>query len=197
MTGRNRGSVVKEFNAAELRAFLEWLTQGGEAADGTAYETARRRLVLFFAGRACPDPEMLADQTLDCAIRKLDDIPPEAKPLAYLIGIAKNTYREHLRATQKAETLRSVHDISFNIADQQRETEQRHTCLEKCLAALPAEDRALVLGYYRHAKQQKIDFRKQLAEQFGMTQNALRNRIFRLNQRLALCVNSCLEHSLA
>ncbi|MBI1763982.1 MAG: sigma-70 family RNA polymerase sigma factor [Acidobacteria bacterium] len=196
MTRRTRESDVIEINAADLRAFLAWLTPE-QAANGEAYESARRRLMLFFAGRTCSDPESLADQTIDCAIRKLPDIPPEATPLAYLLGIAKNIYRDHLRATQKAEPLRPVHDVALSAEAHQHETEQRHQCLEQCLAQLPAEDRALVLGYYREAKQQKIDLRRHLAAQFGLTQNALRNRIFRLNQRLALCLNSCLEHSLA
>jgi RNA polymerase sigma factor (sigma-70 family) len=196
MTGRTRERGVLEINAADLRAFLEWLSPG-QGTEGEAYETARRRLVFFFAGRACPDPETLADQTIDCAMRKLPDIPSEASPLAYLIGIAKNIYRDHLRAAQKAEPLRPVHDAAFTEQEPLREAEQRHTCLEKCLAELPAEDRALVLSYYREVKQQKIELRRQLAEQFGLTQNALRNRIFRLNQRLALCLNACLEHSLA
>lgn len=196
MIRRTSESSVPEINAAELRAFLDWLTPG-RFADGEAYETARRRLVLFFAGRACPDPESLADQTLDCAIRKLAEIPPEAKPLAYLMGIAKNIYRDHLRAMQKVDVLRAVPSLSLDTTDEQRETEQRHACLEQCLEKLPAEDRTLVLSYYRQSKQQKIDLRKQLAEQIGLTQNALRNRIFRLNQRLALCVNACLENNLA
>jgi RNA polymerase sigma factor (sigma-70 family) len=196
MTGRTRERGVLEINAADLRAFLEWLSPG-QGAGGEAYETARRRLVFFFAGRACPDPETLADQTIDCAMRKLPDIPPEASPLAYLIGIAKNIYRDHLRAAQKAEPLRPVHDVAFTEQERQREAEQRHACLETCLAELPAEDRTLVLSYYREAKQQKIELRRQLAEHFGLSQNTLRNRIFRLNQRLALCLNACLEHSLA
>ncbi len=196
MTRRTRESGVIEFNAADLRAFLAWLTPG-QVGDGEAYEAARRRLVLFFAGRACLDPEALADETIDCAIGKLPDIPPEASPLAYLIGVAKNIYREYLRATPKTEPLRPAHAVAFTETEHERETEQRHQCLEQCLAQLPADDRALVLGYYREARQQKIDLRRQLAEQFGLTQNALRNRIFRLNQRLALCLNSCLENSLA
>ncbi len=201
MTRRTRASSANEINAADLRAFLAWLTPGqapGQTLDGEAYEAARRRLLLFFAGRACPDPEALADATLDCAIRKLPEVPPAASPLGYLIGIAKNIYREHLRDTPIIEPLRPAHAVAFTAVTQhQRDTEQRHQCLEQCLEQLPAADRTLVLGYYRAANQQKIDVRRQLAEQFGLTQNALRNRIFRLNQRLALCLNSCLENSLA
>jgi DNA-directed RNA polymerase specialized sigma24 family protein len=190
MTGKDIEFGEQQLSPEMLRAFLYWL-EPSQQAEGAAYEFARRRLVLFFAGRKCFDPEALADQTLDCAIRKLAEIPSEAKPLAYLIGIAKNIHRDYLRAAQKAETLRTR--VPAMTRQPSPETEHRHTCLETCLAKLVAEERALVLSYYSETKQTKIDLRKQLADQFGLSLNALRNRVFRLNQRLALCVSACLE----
>lgn len=192
----------QEFTPEHLRAFLDWLSSDSENRDA-AYESARHRLVIFFAGRKCLEPETLTDQTLDCAMRKLSEIPPEAHPMAYLIGIAKNIYRDELRATQKFE---AFHHAQTTLANSRKSTslttqsnlselEIRHSCLEKCLGELPAEDRAMVLKYYSESKQAKIDKRKQLAESYGLNLNALRNRIFRLNQRLALCVTSCLENS--
>ncbi len=175
-----------------LRIFLEWLASG-VANPCEAYESVRRRLTIFFAGRKCLDPEALSDRTLDCAMRKLPDIPAEANPMAYLIGIAKNIYRDELRAAQKVEAFRLAQAVLPT--GNPSELEARHTCLEKCLAELPAEDRTLVLGYYSESKQAKIDKRKQLADRFGLNLNALRNRIFRLNQRLAHCVTACLENS--
>lgn len=175
-----------------LRTFLDWLASGAPNQD-EAYESARRRLVIFFAGRKCLDSESLADRTLDLAMRKLPDIPAEANPLAYLIGIAKNIYRDELRAAQKAEVFRS--EQLAMTPQPQPEIESRHTCLETCLAELPTDERALVLGYYSESKQAKIDKRKQLADRYGLSLNTLRNRVFRLNQRLALCVTSCLENS--
>jgi len=177
-----------------LRTFLDWLASGAPNRD-QAYESARRRLVIFFAGRKCLDSESLADRTLDLAMRKLPDIPAEANPMAYLIGIAKNIYRDELRAAQKAEAFRSAQ--ASMTPQPQSEIESCHACLEKCLAELSAEDRTLVLGYYSESKQAKIDKRKQLADRYGLSLNTLRNRVFRLNQRLALCVTSCLENSLA
>lgn len=182
----------QEFMPDRLRTFLDWLASDLENRD-EAYEAARRRLVIFFAGRKCLDSEALADQTLDCAMRKLPDIPAEANPMAYLIGIAKNIYRDELRAAQKVEAFRLAQTVLPT--GNPSELEARHTCLEKCLAELPAEDRMLVLGYYSESKQAKIDKRKQLADRYGLNLNALRNRIFRLNQRLALCVTACLENS--
>jgi len=174
-----------------LRTFLVWLASDTADQD-EAYESARRRLAIFFAGRKCLDPEALADRTLDLAMRKLADIPTEASPMAYLIGIAKNIYRDELRAVQKAEGLRVAYATTPPI---QTDLESRHTCLEKCLAELPADDRTLVLNYYSESKQAKIEKRKQLADKYALNLNALRNRIFRLNQRLALCVTACLENS--
>ncbi len=182
------------FTSEGLQTFLDWLASGAPDSD-EAYESARRRLVIFFAGRKCLDPESLADRTFDLAMRKLPDIPTEANPMAYLIGIAKNVYRDELRATQKAEVFRSA-QLAMP-AQPQSETESRHTCLETCLAKLPTDERVLVLGYYSESKQAKIDRRKQLADLYGLSLNALRNRVFRLNQRLALCVTSCLENSAA
>lgn len=181
----------------DLQAFLNWLAFGGGNPE-TAYESARRRLIIFFAGRKCPEPETLADRTLDCAMRKLAEIPAEASPMAYLIGIAKNIHRDELRAAQKLEAFHSAQAIqntpTATPLPAPAELESRHSCLEKCLDKLPAEERALVLGYYSESKQAKIDKRKELADRCGLSLNALRNRVFRLNQRLALCVNSCLEN---
>lgn len=177
-----------------LQAFLDWLASGANNPE-QVYEAARRRLILFFAGRKCLDPESLADRTLDLAMRKLAEIPAEANPLAYLIGIAKNIYRDELRAAQKAEAFRSTR--SATPSQSEPEIESRHSCLEKCLEELPANERALVLGYYSESRQAKIDKRKQLADLYGLTLNALRNRVFRLNQRLVLCVTACLENSTA
>lgn len=182
----------QEFMPDRLRTFLDWLASDLENRD-EAYEAARRRLVIFFAGRKCLDSEALADRTLDLAMRKLPDIPAEANPMAYLIGIAKNIYRDELRAAQKVEAFRLAQTVLPT--GNPSELEARHTCLEKCLSELPAEDRMLVLGYYSESKQAKIDKRKQLADRYGLNLNALRNRIFRLNQRLALCVTACLENS--
>ncbi len=187
----------------DLQAFLSWLAAGSHNSETTPeeiYESARRRLTIFFAGRSCLEPETLADQTLDCAMGKLAEIPAEAHPMAYLIGIAKNIYRDELRAAQKKEAFfRSAQSNPPASPESEPESalEHRHNCLEKCLAELPTEERAMVLGYYSESKQAKIDRRKQLADLYGLSLNALRNRVFRLNQRLALCVTSCLENSAA
>ncbi len=204
MTSESPGSTISEPATTDLRAFLVWLAPDnqleseaeGAGPNGSAYAAAHRRLTLFFASRQCLEPETLADQTLDVAMRKVAEIPPEAQPLAYLIGVAKNVHRDDLREQQREEVCRQVSG-SLIAPPEAGELETRHTCLESCLAELPAAERTLVLAYYRESKQQKIDVRKELADRAGLTLNALRNRVFRLNQRLALCVTDCLAHNAA
>ena len=66
-----------------------------------------------------------------------------------------------------------------------------HDCFEACLARLPGEARALVLGYYADEKQAKIDHRQHLAHAAGISQTALRSRVHRLRDRLEGCAERC------
>jgi DNA-directed RNA polymerase specialized sigma24 family protein len=174
-----------------FRAFLAWLSPQ-KIDDGDAYEKARGRLILFFAGRQCREPETLADKTIDIAIQKIDEIPAEARPMAYLFGIAKNVFRDYLRETEK-ELRASVTSQTAQPAAAP-DAEHRDKCLNLCLNQLPHEDRAILLNYYSQSKRAKIELHRELAEQHNLTPNALRNRVFRLNQRTRRCVNQCLEN---
>ena len=66
-----------------------------------------------------------------------------------------------------------------------------HECLERCLAALPADARTLILEYYQDQRRQKIDRRVRLAAQLGLSANALRSRAQRVRDRLERCVRTC------
>jgi len=63
------------------------------------------------------------------------------------------------------------------------------SCLENCLAALGADDRALILDYYGDGK--AADGRRRLAEAKGISSVALRIRAHRLRDQLERCVRSC------
>ncbi len=169
-----------------FQAFLSWLAPHDEES-GEAYEKARRRLILFFAARQCREPETLADKTIDIAIRKIFEISPVSEPMAYLFGIAKNIHREYLREIEREKEAHSS-PFSAPAADSEAESDRLHEHLERCLQKLPSEDRGLVLTYYKHSGKAKIEQRRVLANQFNLTLNALRNRIFRINRRLERCI---------
>ena len=64
-------------------------------------------------------------------------------------------------------------------------------CFERCLAALPAETRTLVLDYYVDDRRAKIEHRRRLAVSLGLSESALRNRVQRVRNRLERCVDAC------
>ena len=173
-----------------FHAFLAWLSPQ-KIEDGEAYEKARYRLIIFFASRKCREPESLADKTIDIAILKMAEIPAEAQPIAYLLGIARNVFRDYLREFEKEQAASA--NSQTHRSHSQLEVERNHACLDRCLNELPQDDRTILLDYYSQAKRAKIELHHQLAEQRKLTPNALRNRVFRLNQRMARCVNNCLE----
>ena len=84
-------------------------------------------------------------------------------------------------------------NIQQNRSDSQLEVERKHACLDRCLNELPQDDRTILLTYYSQTRRAKIEMHRKLAERCKLTPNALRNRVFRLNQRMARCVNNCLE----
>ena len=175
-----------------FHAFLAWLSPH-KIEDGEAYEKARQRLIIFFASRKCRDPENLVDNTIDIAFLKFKkgEIPAEAQPIAYLFGIARNVFREYLRKDEKEQAANA--NSQQHRSDSHSEVERKHACLDRCLNELAQDDRTILLDYYSQTKRAKIDLHRQLAERRNLTPNALRNRIFRLNQRMARCVNNCLE----
>src|SRR6202008_1561467 len=79
-------------------ALLDWLDSDRELA-GIKYEQIRSRLIKFFTGRGCIDPEELADETINRVTSKLSEIRKEftGDPALYFYGVAKLVYMEYLR----------------------------------------------------------------------------------------------------
>jgi DNA-directed RNA polymerase specialized sigma24 family protein len=71
----------------------------------------------------------------------------------------------------------------------------KRECFEKCLLSLSAEERELILAYFKDDKDSQIKNRKNLAAQLGMTIHALRVRVFRIRQKLGNCISVCMERS--
>ena len=80
-----------------------------------------------------------------------------------------------------------------NASSEAAEKERRLACLDRCLDALSAENRELIVGYYREDKQGRIEGRRTLAGRLGLRAEALANRAQRLRDKLEGCVSNCLE----
>jgi DNA-directed RNA polymerase specialized sigma24 family protein len=185
------------------RAFhrlLEWLDEGADSG-GEKYLEMRRRLVQYFDRKNCLAPDELADETLNRAARRLEEegvIETEA-PAKYCYTVARFVFMEHLRATEKAGALLDDartssplnHPAAAEAAREKEFAEKRLDCLERCAAQLEPRQRELITRYYAGKERERIENRRALAEELGVTVNALSIRACRIRDKLEECVRRC------
>src|SRR5262249_18417809 len=149
---------------------------------GEKYEVIRRGLVQFFERRGRLEPADLADETIDRVIKKLPEITDKytGEQAKYFYGVARHIHQESLRKPQITPAA-VYHDDSII-------RERKDRCRHQCLNKLSDEDRRLITGYYLKEKQEKIEYRRKLAIQYGLTSNALTVRAFRIRSALSRCL---------
>ncbi len=168
---------------------------------GEQYEKLRRKLIKLFECRRGACPESLADETIDRVSRKLDEV--EVRDLhLYVLGVARNVLKENRRSPVRNEAIddrfpaRSAMVRPEEAASRGTEKlalEERLECLERCMRHLPAEHRALIIRYYECRGAEKIERRREMARERGVSAAALRVQAHRIREKLAECVKRCLE----
>jgi DNA-directed RNA polymerase specialized sigma24 family protein len=172
-----------------------------ETIAGEKYESLRRRLVKFFECNRCGGPEDLADEVFDRLAAK-----PETEIMrdvvGYAIGVArlvsKESYKRMRREVHGEDmpggqgSLPEICDSSTKLVER-LDHEKRISCLRKCLAKLSDSDRGLAIQYYGAEEEKQKYHRQKLAEEFGLTMDALRVRMNRMRERLQQCVTDWLN----
>jgi len=184
------------------QAFIRLLKRLGEDEEeaGKKYEELRRTLIRSFEWRGAPFPEEHADETFNRLARKLDsgveirDISDYSYEVARLVSL-EALKKGHTRREQLNEVEHET--VAPNTSDEMAEKEDRLTCLDNCLEALPSENRELIMEYYCDEKRGQIDRRKDLAARLGLRRDALANRAQRLRDKLEQCVTRCLKKKIA
>jgi len=188
-------------NPNAFRRLLDWLDEGADS-DGQRYLEMRRRLASFFDRKNCTTPDELADETLNRVARRLEEegsIESDA-PAHYCYIVARFVFMEQMRETQKdgalANELRRqtrAGDLaaSGGADDERKLKEQRLNCLEECLSKLESLSREIITRYYVGKARVKIEQRRSLAEELGITMNALSIRACRIRDKLEACVRQC------
>jgi RNA polymerase sigma factor (sigma-70 family) len=183
--------MVREsnINKEEFEKFLHWLDTDRDAA-GQKYELIRDSLIKIFYARGCYDAaEELADETIDRVIKKIDKLAEtfEGEPARYCHGVAKNVFLEYLRRPKTAEL---PPDIMEQIKVDMTENEADIRSLHKCLKKLKPEQRRLIVGYYEGEKGDNIKRRKEIEQEFNITNETLRIRIYRIKKNLQECIRA-------
>jgi DNA-directed RNA polymerase specialized sigma24 family protein len=186
-----------------FQKLLSWLDQDA-GSGGQAYLDMRARLVTYFDRKNCASPDDLADKTLNRVARRLEEegkIEGET-PARYCYITARFIFLEHLREADRTNvSLDSVMyqpefvQQSAHDADEHENREKMLDCLEKCTASLEPTSREIIVGYYFGAERVKIEHRRELARQLGISTNALAIRACRIRDKLETCVRKCVAET--
>lgn len=185
----------KKLNKEDFNFFLNWLSNDSEKA-GEEYELIRTRLISFFRVRNCVDLETLADETINRVALKLKtyDSPETIPKLALFHSFAKNIRLEYLKQSNREVSFEQK-KIGFYAALPEVDGEQNDTieCFNNCLSNLNEDDRRILIEYYNKEKGEKIEARKKLSEDLGISINTLHIKIYRLRNDLKNCIEQCIE----
>jgi RNA polymerase sigma factor (sigma-70 family) len=185
----------RTISSDDFRRFLGWLSPDAERA-GVRYNEIHAALVRIFAGRGCERPDDLADETLDRVIRKVEVVAPgyEGNPAAYVHGVAKKVFLEHVRARRRCaeEPMPDLGTLRMPDTPQDPGLERQHQHLEHCLGRLSPDERELILRYYREERWAKVEGRQQMAAETRVSRAALRKKTQRIRERLRECLSRCL-----
>lgn len=170
----------------EFDQLLSWLDPDPETS-GLIYEKIRRRLITILASRRCAVPEELADETIDRVARRVADIRETyvGEKAIYFLGVMNNVHHEYLKRSDPPQ-------LSIVSNDDAVDKETVHLCLDKCLSKLAPHAHQLIERYYAENKRAKIDLRKGLANELGISLNTLRLRALRIREKLQTCIETCL-----
>jgi len=160
-----------------LSILLAALAPDREAAS-RRYEALRRRLIDVFAWERSEAPEDAADEALNRLARRLaSGVAIEDQNIErYAFGIARYVMLEEARGRRA----RDAALADLRVLQDKPEEPVLLRRVERCLEALPRDQRDLILRYYS-------ENRDRLATALGISVNALRNRALRIRARLSEC----------
>lgn len=179
-------------NQEAFNSLMTLLDADSEKA-GLMYEKLRNKLVKYFEWMNAETPESLADETLDRVARKIYEGAAIYNLEGYVYSVARMILFEFRRKESKEVVAHSEYNSSLHSAPETQS--QTLSCLHRCLAELPSEEREIIVSYYEEEKREKINSRKELAEGLGISLTALRVRVCRLRAQLEICLNSCLQQT--
>lgn len=169
----------------DFEGLLGWLDSDPDRA-GELYEKIRWRLIAILASRACHIPEELADETIDRVARRVVDIRDSyiGDKGIYFLGVMNNVHHEYLKRPALRPVVEPHEDVEAK--------ERLHVCLDRCLDKLAPHSRQIIERYYAQDKRAKIDLRRRIAHELGISAGNLRARALRIREKLQTCIEQCL-----
>ena len=178
-----------DFSEGAFSRFLARLN-ADPALAGEEYEKLRTRLIYFFERKGCRTPAELTDETINRVVRKIYEGQEIRDLYKFASGVARLVLLEHWddprREWEQIDERQSAPDFVDRDFD-----EQRLNCMRDCLGKLSPDDRGLITENCTNDKNGKL----KLANDLGITINALRLKVFRIRTRLNECYEKCVDAS--
>lgn len=180
-------------NQTEFDRLLAWLDPDRDRA-ANRYEMLRLRLIMFFEGRGCsPIAEELADRVLDLVSHKLSaGAEIHVRPESYCYGIARKVWLE--RGHQPI-TVPILIDPPARPSEADEDHLSLLACMDTCLHRLAPQERELILRFYDGKGHGRIEERKRMAQEIGISRNALGIRAYGIRCRLERYLKECRRES--
>jgi RNA polymerase sigma factor (sigma-70 family) len=186
---------TSDFPPERFDDLLAWLNPDRELAS-SIYLKLRDSLLRIFTWNRCADPEGMTDETFDRVARQVHMLRDtfEGNPKLFFYGVANNLIKEYRKTVKSHVSIEAIDLAEDPPQEGEEETsERRQECLSRCLRKLTREKRELILTYYAKEKQAKIIHRAKMAQQLGISIEALRVRMLRIRGSLEECVEHCLD----
>jgi DNA-directed RNA polymerase specialized sigma24 family protein len=172
-------------------ALLTWLDPDDRDAAGRAYESIRVGLINILISKGFSNAEDLADDTIERVTSRVLDIRDTyAGPrVKYFFGVLRNVLKEQRFVKEVATDEFPVHLV------EPAKTNKAYDCLIECLKSLPHKQCDLILDYYSYEGRNKVESHNKMANDLGISENALRMRTFYIRTKLEKCVKECVSRT--
>jgi RNA polymerase sigma factor (sigma-70 family) len=139
----------------------------------------------------------MTDEVFDRVARKVRDVRRtyEGDPRLYFRAVANNLVKENFKKIKTQIALEDIDLTKQRISEAEADGVDLEECLQACLQELSSDKRELILAYFAKEKQAKIDHRRELAQQFGISVETLRVRSHRICSSLEQCIERCLRRN--
>ncbi len=167
------------------------------------YVDIQNRLMMKFEQRRCRDSYVLAVETLKRVERALWEGVIITKNIhAFIHAVGNNVLKEYWKSQgfredgmgERIELAdKRASQNEWELDEEQITREARIDCLEKCLAELAPETRALFEEYYDDSHGKRKHSRREITTRLGLNVNALRQRLQRIRKELHHCISGCVQ----
>jgi len=193
---QNKEKKAADLTEENFNLFLDMLSTNREEA-GRKYETLRHKIINYFLMRGMADPEELADKTFDNTMHWLAKHHLHSNYInnidKYLLGVARNIAYESLRNSTRTVPVVEAHNVQVGLSSEQENDfqESLHNALQKALNDLSESARELIRAYYETGNP-NFEHRRKVADRLGLSINALRIRVHRINEHLRYAIKDYL-----